>query len=110
AIFKALGMANTGPRPISSGLYPAVANDRKRPSGLIPRALARSADMTTVAAAPSDICEELPAVTLPLAWKAGLSASRASRDVAARGPSSTLKMISCRLGFEPFGVVKLTGT
>ena len=63
---SALGIANTGPSPISSGLYPAVANATKRASGLIPRILARSADITTAAAAPSDICDELPAVTLPL--------------------------------------------
>src|ERR1700738_2275831 len=76
----------------------------------MPSAFARSADMTNVAAAPSEVCEELPAVTVPLAWNAGLSAARADRDVSARGPSSTLKIISWRLGFEPLGVVKLTGT
>ena len=34
ASFSALGMANTGPRPISSGLQPAVAKATKRASGL----------------------------------------------------------------------------
>ena len=76
----------------------------------MPSALARSADMTTAAAAPSDICDELPAVTVPFAWNAGFSESSASSEVSARGPSSTLKTISCRFGFEPLGVVKLTGT
>ena len=50
--------------------------------------------MTTAAAAPSEVCEELPAVTVPLAWKTGLSLARASREVSARGPSSCLKMVS----------------
>jgi hypothetical protein len=31
----------------------------------MPRAFARSADITTAAAAPSDICEEFPAVVTP---------------------------------------------
>ncbi len=66
--------------------------------------------MTIAAAAPSDICDELPAVTVPLTWNAGFSAASASIEVSARGPSSILKMISVRLGLEPFGVVKLTGT
>ena len=44
--------------------------------------------MRTAAAAPSEVCEELPAVTVPCAWKAGLSWARASAEVSARGPSS----------------------
>ena len=100
AIFNAFGIANTGPSPISSGLYPAVAKETKRASGLMPNALARSADITTAAAAPSDICDELPAVTVPFMWNAGFSASKASSEVSARGPSSTLKMISCALAWS----------
>ena len=52
----------------------------------MPSAFARSADITTAAAAPSDICEEFPAVTVPFTWNAGFSASRASSEVSARGP------------------------
>ena len=66
--------------------------------------------MTIAAAAPSDICDELPAVTVPFMWNAGLSAASASSEVSARGPSSILKMISVRFGLLPLGVVKLTGT
>ena len=47
--------------------------------------------MTTTAAAPSLVCDELPAVTEPLAWNAGLSFASASSDVSRRGPSSTSK-------------------
>ena len=63
----------------------------------MPRAFARSADITTAAAAPSDICDELPAVTVPFAWNAGLSESSASSEVSTRGPSSTLKMAGLKL-------------
>ena len=46
---------------------------------------ADSADVTTTAAAPSLVCDELPAVTVPAAWKAGLQlGQRLRRRVAAR--------------------------
>ena len=50
------------------------------------RAPARSAaDVTTTAAAPSLVCDELPAVTVPVAWNAGRSfAERLGRRVAPR--------------------------
>ena len=50
--------------------------------------------MTITAAAPSLVCDELPAVTLPVAWNAGFSLASASGDVSRRGPSS----VSMRLG------------
>jgi hypothetical protein len=52
--------------------------------------------MTTTAAAPSLVCDELPAVTEPLAWNAGFSFASASSDVSRRGPSST-----ARTGSDP---------
>ena len=67
-------MANTGPMPITAGSQPAAANDTKRASGLRPSAAAFSALMTTAAAAPSLVCEELPAVTVPFFLKTGLRA------------------------------------
>ena len=54
-------------------------------------ARACAASMSTAAAAPSEVCEELPAVTVPCAWKAGLSWASASAEVSARGPSSAVK-------------------
>ena len=61
-----------------------------------------AADMTTAAAAPSEVCEELPAVTVPFAWKTGLSLARASSEVSARGPSSLSKIASVvDFGLEP---------
>ena len=70
-----------------------VGIGHQRASGLMPSACARSTDITTAAAAPSEVCDELPAVTVPLAWKAGLSLASASSEVSARGPSSTLNSI-----------------
>ena len=52
--------------PKRSGSTPAVANATKRASGVRPSAFARAADVTTTAAAPSLVCDELPAVTEPL--------------------------------------------
>src|SRR6201996_7688154 len=107
-------MAKTGPSPISSGRHPAVAKLTNLASGFRFNAWARSDDMTTVAAAPSEVCDEFPAVTVPLAWKAGLSLANASRDVSARGPSSRLNSLVLTSGLAGFfvgvGFVTVTGT
>src|SRR6266550_4196459 len=66
ASLRALGIANTGPIPISSGGQPAVAYATNRAIGLAPSSFARESDITIAAAAPSDICEALPAVIVPL--------------------------------------------
>ena len=51
----------------------------------MPSAFARSADITTAAAAPSDICEELPAVTVPFDMKRRLQrGQRLQRSIRAR--------------------------
>ena len=64
----------------------------------MPRSFARAASMSTAAAAPSEVCEALPAVTVPWAWKTGLSLDRASEVVSARGPSSAAKRVSVVTG------------
>ncbi len=56
-----------------------------------PRSFARSADIRIVAAAPSDIWLELPAVTDPSAANAGRSLASALASVSRRGPSSVSK-------------------
>ena len=43
---------------------------------------------------PSLVCDVFPAVTVPAAWKAGLSLARAAEDVSRRGPSSWLNVTS----------------
>ena len=86
-----------------------MAKATKRARGFAPSAWAFSADITTAAAAPSLICEELPAVTAPRAWNAGLSLASASSEVSRRGPSSVSKAILrvCGLSF-PFRLTSIT--
>src|SRR5438094_79139 len=88
ASFRSFGTAKTGPMPISSGSQPATTKPRKTPSGSMPSALARLADMRSVAEAPSENWEELPAVTVPPSRKAGGSLARPSRVVSGRLHSS----------------------
>ena len=61
--------------------------------GVRPSAAAFSSLMMSTAAAPSLICEELPAVTLPSGLKAGFRLARTSAVVSGRIPSS-VAMIS----------------
>ncbi len=77
--------------PITSGSTPATAKERKASSGSMPSASALSRLITTSAAAPSLVCDELPAVTLPPLRKTGLSLPIASRVESARTPSSLSK-------------------
>ncbi|MNJ49135.1 hypothetical protein D3C77_443520 [compost metagenome] len=85
---SAFGIALTGPAPISSGSTPLSAKERKVASGVNPPASARSLLITITAAAPSLICELLPAVTVPPRLKLGFSPASASIVVSARTPSS----------------------
>ena len=57
-----------------------------------PAAAAASADITTTAQAPSEICEAEPAVIVPSAANAGRSLASASAVVSARTPSSVSKI------------------
>src|SRR5215831_10074144 len=65
AFDSSFGTAKMGPMPISSGPQPDTAKPRNSSSGDRPSVFARSMDMTRVAEAPSESCDELPAVTLP---------------------------------------------
>ena len=56
--------------------------------GARPSSSAFARDVTTTAAAPSEICEALPAVIVPSFLNAGLSAASASAVVPGRIPSS----------------------
>ncbi len=57
--------------------------------------------MTITKAAPSLICEELPAVTLPPAANTGFNFPKTSLLVSARGPSS-LDTVYDFVAFFPF--------
>ena len=78
-----------------AGSQPATAIARTRARGTRPRAVARSALMTSMAEAPSEMAEDEPAVTVPFfGSKAGGSAARPSRLVSGRMTSSTSHSIS----------------
>src|SRR5208337_2631316 len=85
---SALCVEGTGPHPIISGRSPATAVARIFAIGLTPSARARSALISSTAAAPSLNCEELPAVTWPSGLNEGLSPASFSKVVSARGPWS----------------------
>ena len=83
------------------GSTPASAVATTRARGVSPRAFARASDMIRSAAAPSEICDELAAVTTPSGLKDGASEAIFSRFTGTRTPSSVSKT-------EPSGSV--TGT
>ena len=71
------------------GRRPARPNETNRALGFTPSRDAAASDVTSTAAAPSQICDELPAVTFPSGRNAGLSDASASAEVSRRGVSST---------------------
>ena len=71
-----------------TGSTPTVVWSTIRARGVSPSALALSADISSTAAAPSEICDELPAVILPSGLNAGLSCESFSRSVSGRMPWS----------------------
>ena len=81
-------VAGIGPVSMMVGSTPARAVATMRARGLSPRALARASDMISSAAAPSEICEELAAVTTPSGLNDGASAAIFSRFTGTRTPSS----------------------
>ena len=96
---SAFRVEGTGPMPITAGSTPAEALATMRASGSRPSSRARSSLVTTTQAAPSLICEALPAVTVPPCLKIGLSAARRSRLVSGRGPSSAWMVTGSPLGW-----------
>ena len=66
-----------------------------RARGSAPRSAAFFSDATITAAAPSEICEALPAVTVPSDSKTGLSLASFSTEVSARKPSSAATPSFC---------------
>ena len=66
ARFNAFCVAGTGPKPMIAASQPATPIDLIRARGVRPSAFARSADISNIADAPSEIAEDVPAVTVPL--------------------------------------------
>ena len=88
-------VAGMGPVSMVIGSTPARAKAWKRARGRRPSALAFSSLMMSTAEAPSVICEELPAVTLPPSGlKAGLSLASVSTVLSGRMPSSAVSSSS----------------
>src|SRR6266851_1966409 len=82
--------ACTGPRPICAGSRPAHCESTMRPSGFRSWRFTASSVASTSHAAPSVICEEFPAVTLPyFRSKKGFSFARFSAVESLRTPSSS---------------------
>src|SRR6266566_4181621 len=86
---SALSQACGFPCSIRCGSTPASPNETKRARGSSPRRPAALSPATSTAAAPSQICDEFPAVTFPSGRNAGFSAARAAAEVSRRGVSST---------------------
>ena len=86
-------MATAGPMPISSGSTPATWKVTSSPSGVKPSSSALARGISSSRAAPSEVCEEFPAVETPSTLKTGRSLPRPS-TVLSRGPSSVSKTTS----------------
>ena len=84
---SAFRVEGTGPMPITAGSTPADALLTIRASGSRPSSRARSSLATTTHAAPSLICDALPAVTVPPSRKIGLQLGQPlERRVRRAGP------------------------
>ena len=81
-------VAGIGPVSIITGSTPASANVWKRARGFRPSSFAFSSLMISTAAAPSVICDELPAVITPSGLNAGFSVASFSTFESGRMPSS----------------------
>ena len=91
-------VAGTGPIPMISGSTPAQDQPITRASGSLPSARARDSLVSTIAAAPSVMPLELPAVTVPPGRNTAFSFASASIVVPGRGCSSP-----ATVSVEPFG-------
>ena len=81
-------VAGIGPVSMITGSTPTVVWSTILARGLSPSSSAFSRVISSTAAAPSEICEELPAVILPSSLKAGFSCESFSSVVSGRMPWS----------------------
>ena len=77
-----------GPTPMMRGSTPALAQFTKRAKGFRPSSFTIFSPITITKAAPSLVCELLPAVTIPFTAKAGFSFAKPSKVVSLLTPSS----------------------
>ena len=83
---RILRVAGIGPVSISTGSTPTVAWSTTRARARSPSSSAFARDMSRTAAAPSEICDELPAVITPSSLNAGFSSASPSSVVSRRMP------------------------
>ena len=83
-------MAGIGPVSISTGSTPTVRWSTTRARARRPSASAVSRLARSTAEAPSETCDELPAVWRPSSLNAGLSSASPARDVSGRIPWSVV--------------------
>ena len=93
AFFSTRSVAGIGPVSMIVGSTPARAVATTRARGRSPRARARASDMMRSAAAPSEIWDELAAVTTPSGLKDGARAAIFSRLTGTRTPSSVANTV-----------------
>ncbi len=85
-------MAGIGPSSIFTGSQPTDVWSTIRARARRPSSSAFSRLISSTAAAPSEICDALPAVIFPSGLKAGLSWLRPSSDVPGRMPWSVISV------------------
>ena len=100
----------TGPYPIIDGSTPAKVVAVMRALGFKPSASARSLDITIMPDAPSVICDDEPAVTVPpLGLKTGRKPASASTVVSSRMVSSWATINGTPLSSCPItGIISLS--
>ena len=81
-------MPTAGASKMSFGATPDVHASTMRARGFAPISEALASLATRIAAAPSEICDALPAVTVPSLAKTGRSFASFSAEVSSRNPSS----------------------
>jgi len=88
--------------PIMRGCTPALAQFTNLPIGVSPNSFIIFSLITITKAAPSLVCELLPAVTVPFTANADFNFESASKLVSALTPSSvsTIKFFVLRLPFS----------
>ena len=86
---SSFSVAGIGPVSMITGSTPTVVWSTIRARGFRPSASAFSRVISSTAAAPSETCEELPAVILPSSLKAGFSLASPSSVVSRRPWSVT---------------------
>ncbi|MCY1451519.1 hypothetical protein D9M71_683890 [compost metagenome] len=111
ALAKTLRVASMGPVSISVGSEPTVVKATTRALARNPRFFAVSPLINSNAAAPSEICDELPAVMRPVSGrKLVFSVESLSREVSRRMVSSRSSVLAGSVNSSSRSRSTATGT